>query len=176
MNALLHIKRGLDWALELLVIVVFGILVVAVLWQVAARFILGDPSDWTEELATFLMIWVGLLGACVALRRKAHLGIDYLVSKLSVRNRAYTDILTYFIVAAFSASVLMYGGGAVVRLVWTTGQVSPALGLRMAYVYLALPVSGFFLTLYSLALAYEAFLGMRGETQVAEAEMERVIE
>ncbi|NIX00358.1 MAG: TRAP transporter small permease subunit, partial [Phycisphaerae bacterium] len=53
-----------------------GVLVIDVTWQVITRFVLKNPSSWTEELATYLLIWVGLLGAAVALHRGAHLGID----------------------------------------------------------------------------------------------------
>lgn len=155
MRFLLLVKRVLDKMLDLLVIGVFGFLVVIVSWQVVSRFILRDPSDWTEELATFLMIWVGLLGASVALRLRAHLGIDVFVKKLPEKARAVTDVFGYAAVAAFSIAVLMIGGGQLVREVWVHGQTSPALNLPMAWVYAALPVSGFFLTLYSLVLLYE---------------------
>ena len=70
------VKKILDRSLEVLVTVSMGVLVVDVVWQVFTRYVLRNPSDWTEELATFLMIWVGLLGASVALNRGAHLGLD----------------------------------------------------------------------------------------------------
>ena len=74
------IKKVLDRSLELLVMVVVAVLVVDVLWQVFTRFILKNPSTWTEELAVFMLIWVSLLGAAVALNRGAHLGIDYFLT------------------------------------------------------------------------------------------------
>ena len=57
------IKKVFDRFLEILLTVVMTILVLDVVWQVFTRYILKDPSSWTEELATFLMIWVGMLGA-----------------------------------------------------------------------------------------------------------------
>jgi len=156
MNALLKIKKILDFGLETLVATVMGILVLDVTWQVFTRFVLKDPSSWTEELATFLLIWVGLLGASVALNRSAHLGIDYFVLKLSLRRRAYVEMFVYLCVAVFSFSVLVVGGLVLVVRTLSLQQTSPALGLEMGYVYLALPISGFFLTLYSIE-----FLAMR---------------
>ena len=76
------LKNILDKSLEVLVMVAVAVLVIDVLWQVFTRFIMGDPSSWTEELATFLLIWVALLGSAVALGRGAHLGIDYFDGKL----------------------------------------------------------------------------------------------
>jgi TRAP-type C4-dicarboxylate transport system permease small subunit len=144
------IRLGLDLFLEGLVAITMGVLVIDVTWQVFTRYVLNDPSSWTEELATYLMIWVGLLGASVALRRGAHLGIDYFVSHLSPRARAGSEIFVFLVVAAFSVAVLIIGGANLVRETLSRGQLSPALGVPMGYVYLALPISGFFLALYSV--------------------------
>ncbi|MDI6447711.1 TRAP transporter small permease [Anaerobaca lacustris] len=149
MNLVRTIKTVLDRSLEVLVMVVVAVLVLDVLWQVFTRFILNDPSTWTEELAVFLLIWVSLLGAAVALGRGAHLGIDYFVGKLPERTRLATEVFVFFCVAAFSLLVMLIGGVDLVRSTLELGQESPALGVRMGYVYLAVPISGFFLTLYA---------------------------
>ena len=154
------IKRALDNFLELLVTVAMAVLVVDVCWQVFTRYILGDPSSWTEELATFLMIWVGLLGASVALNRGAHLGIDYFVEKLSPRRGLYVAAVVFALVAVFSALVMVGGGIQLVTRILATQQVSPALGLKMGYVYLAVPISGFFLALYSVELCVEILVAL----------------
>ena len=88
MRVLQIVKKVLDRSLEVLVMVVMAVLVLDVLWQVFTRLVLKDPSTVTEELATFMLIWVALLGAAVALGRGAHLGIDYFVGKLPVRARS----------------------------------------------------------------------------------------
>ena len=150
MSFLIALKKVLDRLLELLVIVVMAVLVLDVLWQVFTRLILKDPSTWTEELAIFMLIWVSLLGAAVALGRGAHLGIDYFVGKLPVRAKLATEVLVFFVVAAFSLLVMVVGGIDLVASNLQLGQESPALRVKMGYVYLAVPISGFFLTLYAV--------------------------
>ncbi len=150
MKTLLLIKKILDKTLEVLVMVVVAVLVLDVLWQVFTRFVLKHPSSWTEELATFLLIWVSLLGGAVALNRGSHLGIDYFVGKLSPRTRAQTEVFVFACVALFSALVMMLGGTRLVFRTLQLNQLSPALGLPMGYVYLAVPISGFFLALYAI--------------------------
>jgi TRAP-type C4-dicarboxylate transport system permease small subunit len=161
-------KKILDKSLELLVTISMGVLVVDVVWQVFTRYILRNPSSWTEELATFLVIWVGLLGSSVALNRGAHLGIDYLVMKLSPRKYLYASLFVFAMVAMFSLLVMVVGGSQLVLRVLATKQVSPALGLKMGYVYLAIPISGFFLVLYSIELLAETLAtiirGPKGHT------------
>jgi TRAP-type C4-dicarboxylate transport system permease small subunit len=143
-----RIREVLDRFLEGLVALVMGVLVVDVTWQVITRFVLRKPSSWTEELATFLLIWVGLLGSAVALRRGAHLGIDFFVNRMRPRNRLITELIVYAGVVGFSLGVLLWGGIGLVRTTLSTGQVSPDLQIQMGYVYSAVPFSGVFLSLY----------------------------
>lgn len=150
MKTLLLVKTALDKTLEILVMVVVAVLVLDVLWQVFTRFIIEDPSSWTEELATFLLIWVSLLGAAVALNRGAHLGIDYFVGKLSPKTRVCTEVFVFTCIAIFSVLVMVIGGFRLVARTFELNQISPALNLKMGYVYLAVPISGFFLALYAI--------------------------
>ncbi|AQT68621.1 2,3-diketo-L-gulonate TRAP transporter small permease protein YiaM [Anaerohalosphaera lusitana] len=145
------IKNILDKTLEVTVMVAVAVLVIDVLWQVFTRFVLGQSSSWTEELATFLLIWVALLGSAVALNRGAHLGIDYFVGKFQVRTRIKIEVVVFVLVAAFSILVMMLGGWQLVTRTLELGQkTSTFKNLKMGYVYLAVPISGFFLALYSV--------------------------
>lgn len=154
------LKKLLDKTLELLATVSMAVLVLDVVWQVFTRYVLKNPSSWTEELATFLMIWVGMLGASVALNRGAHLGIDYFVSKLSARKGLFVSLFVFAVTALFSLLVLVAGGIELVVRILATQQVSPALGLKMGYVYLALPISGFFLVFYSVELFVQTLVAI----------------
>jgi len=160
------IRKVLGRSLEVLLIVVMSVLVLDVVWQVFTRQMskffptLIQPSNWTDELATFLMIWVGMVGASVALYRGAHLGIDYFVAKLSPRKRVATEVFVFAVIAAFSVAVMLVGGIQAVQRTLGRGQVSPALGLKMGYVYLALPISGFFLSIYSIEFLIEKIVAL----------------
>ena len=120
-----------------------------------------SPSSWTEELATFLLIWVALLGAAVALGRGAHLGIDYFVSKLQQRSRVKIEFFVFTCMALFSLLVMVIGGIGLVSRTFELKQISPALHLQMGYVYLAVPISGAFLVLYSLIGFFERLSCLR---------------
>lgn len=162
MTFLRWVKKVLDRLLETLVMVVVAVLVLDVLLQVFTRFVLNKPSSWTEELAVFMLIWVSLLGAAVALGRGAHLGIDYFVGKLPERVRLATEVFVFFCVAAFSFLVMVLGGIDLVRSTLELGQPSPALNVQMGHVYLAVPISGFFLTLYAVIALVERLRTLLG--------------
>jgi len=149
------LKQILDKSLEVLLMVSVGVLVVDVLWQVFTRFVMRNPSSWTEELATFLLIWVSLLGAAVALGRGAHLGIDYFTHKLPQRNRVQTELFVFAAISIFSLLVMVSGGISLVRQTLALEQISVALHIPMGYVYLAIPISGAFLVLYGMIGFFE---------------------
>jgi TRAP-type C4-dicarboxylate transport system permease small subunit len=143
-------KRMVTWCLEQVVIGLTAALVLDVLWGVGTRFVLKSPSRWTEEVATFLLIWVALLGAAVATGRREHLGVDFLVNKLDPAARRLLAIAAQLVVAAFASATLIYGGYVLVSATLAANQLTPALELPMGYVYLAVPASGVFILLFSL--------------------------
>ena len=153
MTDLQQIKDKLVRILEYGVMAAMAALVIDVVWQVFTRYVLGRQSSWTEELATMLLMWGALLGAAVGFARKAHLGVDYLVNKLDPASRRLVALYVHLATLLFG-SVMVWGGWKVVSGTLATNQVSPALGLKMGYVYLAVPISGFFV----LLCAAEAFL------------------
>ncbi|HLT90852.1 MAG TPA: TRAP transporter small permease [Woeseiaceae bacterium] len=148
-NAIDRIFRGL---LALLL----AVMVACVTWQVVSRYVLGSPSSWTEELARFLLIWIGLLGGAYAYHVKMHLGLDLLSQKLSPGARRVQARFIHAAVILFSVVVLLGGGLSLIGLSLELGQYSAALELPMWVVYLSLPLSGLMLVVYaSLALFEE---------------------
>ncbi len=147
MNTLTH---AVNRILSVTLILLMTIMVFAVTWQVFTRFVLGDPSGFTEELAGFLLIWIGLLGASYAYYCKAHLGIDALTSKLSGRKGQLSEILVSMIVFLFALCLLVIGGSHLVRITFALKQISPAMGIPMGCIYLVLPISGLLFMYYSV--------------------------
>jgi TRAP-type C4-dicarboxylate transport system permease small subunit len=125
-----------------------GASVINVLWQVLTRFVLGSPSSYTEELARYLLIWIGLLGAAFAGGRHLHLAIDLLPTRFVGRRHTIVVVVINFCIGAFAVGVLVIGGIRLVALTLSLGQTSAALGIPIGYVYLALPLSGLMMTWY----------------------------
>jgi len=140
-----------------LIILMVG-MVLDVCWQVFTRFILQDPSSYTEELAGFLLIWIGLLGSSYALYTKSHLGIDIITSKLTGFKKQLSQLMIHFIVILFALFILVIGGIRLVNITLTLNQISPALGIPMGYIYLVLPLTGLLMIYYSLVFISESYL------------------
>ena len=56
-----YIKNKLNRVLEFILIIVLGVMVLNVSWQVFSRYVLANPSSFTDELARYLMIWLGVM-------------------------------------------------------------------------------------------------------------------
>lgn len=140
--------------MEVVVCVILALLVVDVLWGVFTRFVLNQQSRWTEEVAIYLLIWVSLLGAAVTYAENGHLGVDYLVQKMDTQTRKIGEGAAHLIVLLFAAYGLLYGGFELVSETMMAGQVSPAIGISMAVVYAAVPISGVLFILFAARALY----------------------
>lgn len=154
-GVIVKFKNLLVKGLELTVILITGTLVLDVVLGVFTRYVLGHQIEWTEELAKLLLIWVALLGASIGFIRKSHLGVDYFVNKLNERWRNIGQIAVYLLVAVFAYIVLVYGGYGLVSSALKNSQPTPALNIEMGYVYIAVPISGFFIVIFSIEMIIE---------------------
>lgn len=141
-------RDKIDRVLERVLIGLFAIMLLSVLWQVFSRFILGSPSTVTDELSSFGLIWVGLLGAAYATGKKLHLAIDLLPSKLVDRNRLFFDGFVHLSIALFSLAVLVIGGGRLSWITFVLKQKSAAMQIPLGIIYLILPLSGLLIIYY----------------------------
>ncbi|QDU34415.1 2,3-diketo-L-gulonate TRAP transporter small permease protein YiaM [Poriferisphaera corsica] len=144
-------------ALEWVVIVIMFTLTIDVIWGVFSRYVIGRQSQWTDELATTLLIWVAMLGAALAYAEHKHLGIDYLVLKCSSAVRSFLEIFTHILVIAFAGTVMIYGGFNLCFARYDSGQMMAALGVSKAYFYLAVPIAGLFIVGYAAHNIYTIF-------------------
>ena len=138
-----------DRVLEWVMISLMVILVLDVTWQVVARYLIGEASSFSEEVARFLLIWIGLLGASYAYRKKMHLAFDYFTEKAEGRILLWMNLLIHLVIALFSMLVLVLGGFYLVSITWELNQVSASLQIPLAVVYLALPLSGLLILFYA---------------------------
>ena len=143
-------KKSLDKILGSTLVFLMAFIVLAVLWQVYSRYVLQNSSSVTEEIARYLMIWIGILGAAYASGQQEHLAINILPPKLNERNRIRLRIGINILIILFAVSALIIGGGNLVYISYLLGQTSAALNLPLSVVYAVLPISGILIIVYKL--------------------------
>ena len=151
----MKLRSFVDKALECLIITLMAVMVANVLWQVFTRYVLNNPSSYTEELARFLLIWLGLLGASYGVSKKTHLAIDILKTKLREPLLGAVELFVHSAILLFGVLVLVVGGLRLVHMTLTLGQTSAALQIQIGYVYWVLPLSGILIAFYSGLAIFE---------------------
>ena len=69
--------RVVESAAALLVLFEIGLLFAAVV----ARYVVGAPITWSDELASILFVWLTMLGTSIAFQRRQHMRMTALVSR-----------------------------------------------------------------------------------------------
>lgn len=141
-------KKIVNKSLEIIGATLLVSMVGIVLWQVFARTVLGRPNTVTEELVRFGLVWLAMLSSSYVVGKKGHLAVTFLSDNLTGTKRKLLEIIVQVLFIAFAAIIMIYGGINAVSL--TMKQMSPSLGIAMGYVYLAIPVSGGLMIIYSL--------------------------
>lgn len=143
-------QHKLNRVLEIFLVILMSVLVIDVLWQVFSRYLLSSPSSFTDELAGFLLIWVGVLGAAYVSGRKEHLAIDILLQKSPPARKKKLQYLIHALVLLFALSVMVLGGVILMYTRFVLGVKSAALQLPLGYVYIILPISGLIIIYYEM--------------------------
>lgn len=143
-------KLILDKILGSLLVFLMAVMVTAVSWQVFSRYILQASSSFTEEIARYLLIWIGILGAAYVAGQQQHLSIDILAPKLSPKNRIRLRMGINLLIIFFCLLVLVIGGSNLVYLNYLLGQTSAALNIPLGAVYTVIPISGVLVIIYKV--------------------------
>ncbi|MCP4978695.1 MAG: TRAP transporter small permease [Maribacter sp.] len=144
-------RTRLDTILSSTLVLIMSVMVINVLWQVFTRYVTGDPSAFTDELARYLMIWIGVLGAAYVSGRNLHVAIDILPSRAKPKTRKKLKILVAVLIILFVFFAFIIGGSRLVYISYILGQQSPALRIPLAVVYFILPISGLLIMYYKIA-------------------------
>ena len=150
----MKVRKTIDSALAGTLILIMGVMVLNVLWQVGSRYVLGSPSSFTDELARYLMIWLGVLGAAYVSGRNGHVAIDVLPARCAPPKQRMLRQAVRWIILSFAFFGLVVGGSRLVYVTYVLEQYSPALRLPLAYVYLAIPISGLLIIYYKASDLY----------------------
>ena len=141
----MELRKSIDKALAYFLVTIMGVMVLNVLWQVFSRFLLGSPSSFTDELARYLMIWIGILGAAYVSGKNLHVAIDVLPKRFSLATQKKLQLVVHWLVILFSLGALVIGGSRLVYITHVLDQHSPALQVPLSLVYLVIPISAYHL-------------------------------
>lgn len=132
--------KKLQYIENLIIVVSFAIMVTCSFLSVVNRNFIKLSIPWFDELSTFAMIYMALLGTEAGLRDGSQIAVTALVNKFNGISKAVLQIIAKTVVTGFSAVVLYYSCHmAAVQA--SSGQLTAALHIPMAIPYFALVIS-----------------------------------
>ncbi len=164
-------RHALVRGLEALIIAIVVLLTLDVLWGIVTR-VLANPgvldcvrsafgegwlfrelktgqAPYTDEVARILLVWLSMFGGALAFGAKAHLGVDFFVGLMQPQARKGLALFVQGLVFFMAVAVFIVGGITVAH-----GQITQDLTtvpfLTRGMVYASMPISGFFICLFSI--------------------------
>ena len=149
-NALTHLLNGLAG-------LSFLAMVVLTCWQVVTRYLLQNPSSWSEELVSYLFAWMALLGASLVTSERGHMNIPVIVERMPGGLKMAFSIFAELVAFAVSAGSLVFGGVQLTSL--AMGQMTSSLGVAIGVFYIVLPLCGVLNMVYTAMNIYDIVKG-----------------
>ncbi|MGQ9485663.1 MAG: TRAP transporter small permease [Desulfosoma sp.] len=143
------LNRGVEIAigvLAMLMALVTGL-------QVFFRYVLNHSLFWSEELGRILLVWITFLGATVAYRRKAHVGIDVVVRRMAPERHRTLERFLLAVSCLFFLVLILFG---VQFIRFVAHQKTAALGLPMGLPYGVIPLSGLVFCVHAASLGLDS--------------------
>ena len=138
------VDRVVDWV----AVAAFAGMFACVLGQVVFRYFLGAPLVWSDELARYLFVWASFLGWIIAARRRSHLSIDMLTTRLPAHGGAALRALGALCGIAFAALLVFYGWRIAAR---NLDVDTTTLFFSQGVVYAIVPIAALAVGLYAIA-------------------------
>ena len=137
-NFILALDRWVTGSAFFLACTLLAIVSLLGIWQVGTRFLLEQPSTWTEELMRRLLVWMVMLGAAVAFRHGALISVDLMQKTARGKWRTFVNGFITVTSLALLGILIWYG----IDLLWRIRfQTWASLDfLSMAWAYASIPV------------------------------------
>jgi len=106
---------GVGWWLAVVAMAEVVVIIAVQLYEVVARYVFNAPTLWGSDIAYMTNGTLFLLGAAYTLRMGAHIRIDFLAARLSLRVQHAINLVFYL---AIFLPLLWYLGSASANKAW----------------------------------------------------------
>ncbi len=141
-----HILRALDHAEEGFIALALLLTTLITFGSVVLRYVFSFGVAWSEELVRYLIIWITFVGIAVAVRRGTSINMDFF-ARFGGPGVRRTLWLVQHVIGLVFAAALLYWGSSIFLSSLDSVRISPALGVKMAWVYVIFPLGGFLISL-----------------------------
>lgn len=134
---------------EIAVVFFLTLIIADILIGIFFRYVIGNALSWSEELARYLMIWMGFTAAILVLREEGHIGINILRDSLPQIFRRFLILAVDLLIIIFLA---IWCWNSLQTLQVIKDDISSGLRIRLLWPFLAMPVCSGLMILQQLTL------------------------
>jgi TRAP-type C4-dicarboxylate transport system permease small subunit len=138
------------------------VMVVLVFGNVVLRYAFNSGITVSEELSRWLFVWLTFVGAIVAMRDRAHLGMDSLVSRLPLWGKKACFVVSNLLMLYV---VWLFAQGSWQQTIINLENLAPATGLSSGIYY---GVGVFFCIFAAMIIVYHLYQILSGRMTEAE--------
>ncbi|WP_167506034.1 TRAP transporter small permease [Desulfosediminicola flagellatus] len=131
------ISDRLDSFFRFALFITLSAMIVLITAQIIFR-VFFTALSWSEELSRYLLVWSSFIGTTVAFKKGAHIAVTFLVDLLPARMQKIVQTLSCILMAIFFGVTIWY---SIFLFNVQIFQVSPAMGIKMRYIYMIIPIS-----------------------------------
>jgi TRAP-type C4-dicarboxylate transport system permease small subunit len=166
LDAISRIERLAVRVIEVVLVLLLAGMVVMVFTNVVLRYGFNSGLNISEEMSRYFFVWLTFIGAVLAFRDHAHIGVETFVRMLGRRGRIACVALSNLIIV-ICAVVLLWGTWRQHGI--NASMTAPVVGLSMIWVFGVTYFTGIMIGLLALVRMMRALTG-----RVSAAEMARI--
>ena len=154
MNLLYLLDEKISWVEKVLIAALLTVMILLAFLQIVLRNFFATGIDWGDSLVRYLVVWVGFIGAAIAVREDKHITIDILSRWISGEGSRIIQSISHLI-SAVICGVLTWAG---IKFTMFDAQMGTTafMGLPVWMPELIIPVTFGIMTLrYALCLLRE---------------------
>ncbi len=145
-----RIESSVVRANRAVIVALTAAMAVLVILNVVMRYVFNASIVWAEELARYMMVWVGLLGSGLVLRLGAHVAVDVFQDMVP---RPLAQAMRAAVLATLAITFITMAWLGVRYVIFAWGQETPVLNWNFGLIYLAIPVGALLMLFYLVRIA-----------------------
>ena len=139
-------------------------------WAVAGRYLpfITDPH-WSEEMVLTLMVYIAVLSATLAIRKRSHIRMTAFDPYLSPMALKVSDLIADIAVCVLGLVLLIYGVKLCASPLSSLGRYASLPTLSKFWQYLSIPVAGLGMVIFEMEQIFQRIEAFYRKDETEEA-------
>ena len=141
------VYKALSQIPERVLLIILIVTMLDMLLGVFTRYVTGQAIYWAEEVGTFGLVWITMIGAGIGVKRGIHFTMPTFVDHFPPRIRYIIALLNHALIAAFGVLMILTGTNMTRE---SSNMFSPALEVNLGIINSAAIVCGLLIVVYEV--------------------------